>query len=246
MNFNIHIPIPTLKQAYQLFLQNISRIDWYEENGRPYFLQSLKQMNKPLINQMIEERDLLKTDENKYVKKFQHPFEKELYHPERYERLANEILSYKDTFDKIYNKFKAMHDSWGFIILSEYTIDLNMYVGNGSYNAKTGHILLGIKGGGIQVNMSTIKLIMHEMIHLGIENLIVKDKSGKLLLQQEEKERVVDNLCQYVGKGIFDEKLLQFQSITEPYSYMDKLCTGQPQKDLVKEIQRFLKENEKV
>ena len=51
---------------------------------------------------------------------------------------------------------------------------------------------------------------------------------------------------QYVGKGIFDEKLLQFQLITEPYSYMDKLCTGQPQKDLVKEIQRFLKENEKV
>ena len=100
MNFNIHIPTPTLKQAYHLFLQNISRIDWYEENGRPYFLQSLKQMNKTLINQMIEERDLLKTDENKYAKKFQQPFEKELYHPERYERLANEILSYNDMIDK--------------------------------------------------------------------------------------------------------------------------------------------------
>ena len=241
MDFNIQIPKPTLKQAYQLFLQNISRIDWYEKNGRPYFLQSLKQMDKPLINQMIEERDLLKTDENKYVKKFQQPFEKELYHPERYERLANEILSYKDTFDKIYNKFKAMHDSWGFIIWPKYTIDLNMYVENGSYDATTGHILLGIKGGGIQVNISTIKLIMHEMIHLGIENLIVKDKSGKLLLQQEEKERLVDNLCQYVGAGIFDKKLLQFQPITEPYSCMDKLCTGQPKKNLVEEIQDFLK-----
>ena len=54
MKFNIQIPTPTLEQAYQLFLQNITRIDWYEENGRHYFLQSLKQMNKPLINQMIE------------------------------------------------------------------------------------------------------------------------------------------------------------------------------------------------
>ena len=116
-----------------------------------------------------------------------------------------------------------------------------MYVANGTYNADTGHILLGIKGGGIQISDATIKLIMHEMIHAGIENLIVKDKSGKLLLQQNEKERVVDNLCRYVGKGIFDKKLLQFQPIAECCSYMDEFVTGQPKKNLVKEIERFLK-----
>lgn len=67
MQFNIKIPTPTLDQAYSLFLQNIRRIDWYEENGRPYFLATLKQMKKPLINQMIAERKLLKTNEKKYT-----------------------------------------------------------------------------------------------------------------------------------------------------------------------------------
>ena len=167
MPLNIKIPTPTLEQAYELFLQNIKRIDWYEENGRPYFLKTLHQMNKPLIEQMISERALLKTQESKFITQFQKPFELELYHPERYNRIRDEILSYKDVFDKIYKKFKLLNNSWGFVIWPEYVIDLNMYVGNGSYNAKTGHILLGIKGGGIQISMATIKLIMHEMIHLG-------------------------------------------------------------------------------
>ena len=238
---NIQIPIPTLEQAYSLFLQNISWIDWYEGNSRPYFLKSLQQMGKPLINQMIDERGLLKTNKNKYIEKFQQPFEKELYHPERYKRIIDEILSYSNIFNKIHEKFKLMNHSWGFYIFPEYTIDLNMYVGNGIYNANNGHILIGIKGGGVQVNLATIKLIMHEMIHLGIENILIRDKSGKLLLKQEEKERIVDNLCQYVGKDIFDKKLLQFQPITEKCSYIDEFVVGQPQKNLVKEIQKFLK-----
>ena len=241
MLFNIQIPTPSFEQAYALFLRNISRIDWYEANKRPYFLRTLQQMEKPLINQMIEERSLLKTNEARYYTKFKEPFKKELYHSERYQRIADKILSHTDIFDKIYKKFKLMHDSWGFIILPRYVIDLNMYVSNGTYDANSGHILLGIKGGGIQVTEATIKLIMHEMIHLGIEDLIVRDKAGKMLLRQNEKERIVDNLCQYVGHGIFPDDLLTFQEIAKDCSYMDKFVTGQPDKNLLKEIKEFLK-----
>ena len=116
-----------------------------------------------------------------------------------------------------------------------------MYVSNGSYNSNTGHIILGIKGGNIPVNLNTIKLIMHEMVHLGIEKLVVRNQQGELLLKQNEKERVVDNLCQYVGKGIFSDDALKFQKITEPFAYIDEYVTGQPHKNLVKEIQSFLK-----
>lgn len=246
MLFNIQIPTPTGDDAYSLFLNNINRIDWYEENGRPYFLKSLRQMENPLINQMIDERKDLKKDERSYVEKFRSPFLEKLYHPERYERIAHEILSYEDTFDKIYPKFQSMQNSWGFKIWPEYVIDLNMYVSNGSYNSNTGHIILGVKGGGIEINPSTINLVMHEMIHLGIEKLIVRDRQGRTLLQQNEKERVVDNLCRYAGKGVFSDELLQFQKITEPFSYMDAFVREQPQKNLVQEIQRFLNKNNKT
>ena len=187
MPFNIQIPTPNEKEAYSLFLTNINRIDWYEENGRPYFLISLRQMKTPLIDQMIDERQTLKQDEKSYTEKFRQPFHEKLYHPEHYKRIADEILSYKDTFDQIYPKFQSMQDSWGFKVWPEYVLDLNMYVSNGSYNSNTGHIILGIRDGNMPVNLNTIKLITHEMVHLGIEKLVVRDKQGKLLLKQNEK-----------------------------------------------------------
>lgn len=240
MLFNIQIPTPTADAAYNLFLNNINRIDWYEENGRPYFLKSLQQIQNPLIDQMIHERQSLKQDEKSYTEKFRQPFYEKLYRPECYERIANEILSYKDTFDKIYPKFQSMQDSWEFKIWPVYVIDLNMYVSNGSYNSNSGHIILGIKDGSMHADLNTVKLMMHEMVHLGIEKLVVRDKNDNMQLKQNEKERVVDNLCQYVGKGIFPDDTLQFQKITEPFSYMDEFASGQPHKNLVKEIQRFL------
>ena len=48
-----------------------------------------------------------------------------------------------------------------------------------------------------------------------------------------------------MGKDIFPDDALQFQKITEPFSYMDEFVSGQPDKNLVKEIQRFVqKQNE--
>lgn len=241
MALNIQIPVPTAEQAYLLFLQNINRIDWYESNARPYFLKSLRQMENPIINQMIDERKSLKDNEKLYIEKFHQPFAKNLYHPECYQKIADDILSYKDTFDKIHERFQQLHDSWGFKIWPEYVVDLNMYVSNGSYNSNTGHIILGIKNGKIKADLNMIKLIMHEMVHLGIEKSIVRDEQGNILLKQNEKERVVDNLCRYVGKGIFPDDALQFQRITEPFAYMDEFVSGQPRKNLAKEIQSFLK-----
>ena len=98
MLFNIQIPTPTADEAYRLFLNNINRVDWYEENGRPYFLKSLYQMENPLINQMVDERQILKQDEELYIEKFRRPFEERLYHPEHYKRISDEILSYNDKY----------------------------------------------------------------------------------------------------------------------------------------------------
>ena len=156
-----------------------------------------------------------------------------------------------------YDKFEKLNASWGFEILSEYNIDLVAYSIGGKYYRdpqNIGHVVLGF-GNQWDDKSALAHIIVHEMIHLGIEDLIVNPKHLKnALIQQEEKERIVDNLCNYVtAKNIPDFKrkwsngeFSRFQEVSSHCAYMDKVVGSQPRKNLVFAVQDFLKEQGRV
>ena len=87
------------------------------------------------------------------------------------------------------------------------------------------------------------------MIHLGIEDLIINpEHQENPPIRQEEKERIVDNLCIYTMKGFLplgriweNGEKSNYQEVASCADYMDKVVGNQPQTNLVSAVQNFLK-----
>ena len=248
--FNISIQIPDEKSAFLGVSSTILKLDWYVNNGRKNRLEYYQNLNHPLFNKMIEDRHLSEKD---FTSKYIVPFSQELYNKKMYEPYVQKIQEILPVVQSCYDKFEKLNTSWGFEIFPAYHIDLVAYSVGGKYcrdSQNIGHVVLGF-GNQWDDKSALAHIIVHEMIHLGIEDLIINPKRLKNPpIQQEEKERIVDNLCNYVTtKKIPDYKrkwsngdFSRFQEIAAHCSYMDKIVGHQPQRNLVKAIQCFLKE----
>jgi len=252
--FDISICIPTAKEAFSSVKSTIRGLDWYINNGRANRLEYYQKLNHPLLNQMIEERHL---PEDEFTKKYIIPFTQELYNKKMYEPYVQKIQEVLPVVQSCYDKLKKLHTNWGFEILPEYHIDLVAYSVGGKYfrdSQNIGHVILGF-GNQWKDKSALAHIIVHEMIHLGIEDLIINPHQAQNPpVQQEEKERIVDNLCNYVTKDIIpdykrkwkDGTCSRFQEVASHCDYMDKVVGNQPQNNLVQAVQRFLKEQGRV
>ena len=81
------------------------------------------------------------------------------------------------------------------------------YGSGGNYDADDRAIMIRVASGGKfkGTYRDPLETIVHEMMHLGIEEKIVK----KFKLTHWEKERVVDQICQKEFKDIFPAYKLQ-------------------------------------
>ena len=85
--------------------------------------------------------------------------------------------------------FKKYHDQWGFFLPSQYDIRLTLYGPGGSYDPKTGTIIMmTTKEGSFKRGNNPLETLLHEAVHIGIENRIVKEHK----LSHWTKERIVD------------------------------------------------------
>ena len=252
--FDISIKIPDEKSAFLGVASTILKLDWYVNNGRKNRLEYYQNLNHPLFNKMIEDRNLTKKE---FTLKYLIPFAQELYNKKMYEPYVQKIQEVLPVVQTCYEKFEKLNASWGFEILPRYCIDLIAYSVGGKYYRdleNIGHVVLG-SANQWEDKSALAHIIVHEMIHLGIEDLIINPKHLKnALIHQEEKERIVDNLCNYVtAKNIPDFKrkwangeFSRFQEVSAHCAYMDKVVGSQPQKNLVFAVQAFLKEQGRV
>ena len=88
------------------------------------------------------------------------------------------------------------------------------------------------------------------MIHLGIEDLIINpNHEENPPVQQEEKERIVDNLCIYTMEGFLplertwtNGQKSKYQEVASSAAYMDDFVGIQPKNKLTFQgVQEFLK-----
>ena len=249
--FHIQIPLPTPQDAFEMLVSNIRRLDWFIAHNRSNRLDFFLNYPHPIIHEMVQNRHLSQSD---FTLKYQDDFSKKLYDEKRYIPFMKLISDELSVVQACYPKLKRLQESWGFEILSHYQIDLDIFGIGGRYfrdEENTGHILLGT-GSGLKEKAFISHTIVHEMIHLGIEDLIINPNKLKTPpIYQEEKERIVDNLCSYATKKAIPNyqrkwsngSFSRFQEIAQHCAYMDKVVGKQPQKNLVKSIQQFLKEN---
>ena len=75
---NIKIQIPDSKLAFRYLKSSIRQLDWYIQNGRSNRLDYFKNLNNPIINQIIDDRSLpTEIFDNKYFELFHN----NLYNP---------------------------------------------------------------------------------------------------------------------------------------------------------------------
>jgi hypothetical protein len=89
------------------------------------------------------------------------------------------------------DRFAAWERAWGFVRLPRYQVLLTLYGPGGSYDTDHGVItvLTTIDGA---FRIPPLENAVHEMVHMGIERPIV----ARFGLAHEEKERLVDLVCQ--------------------------------------------------
>ena len=239
--FNIKVPVPSAREAFDMLAFQILSLEWFKKNNRMGRWKYYENLNHPLINAMIEDRN---RDETTFTRKYLERFTSELYKKELYAERISLIEQEISKVQACYERFENLKKSWGFEILPEYHVDINLYGMGGSYNRdenNVGHIITG-------QTKNLAVTIGHEMIHLGIEYLIINPKhEAQAPIKQEEKERIVDNLCIYAMNGILplervwkDGKKSPYQEVAAGAAYMDKVVGKQPQNNLVIAVQKFL------
>ncbi len=249
MAFNIKIEVPTADKAFAFLAWQVSRLEWYINHNRSNRLTFLKSLHQPLIDKMINDRDLSK---DQLFAKYVDRFTKELYNKEAYQGALVCARKAVQALQTCYPRYLALQKSWGFEILPEYQIDINLFGIGGSYHRdenNVGHIMTG-DNQKIECPYYA-RLLGHEIIHLGIEDLLINpEHKDKAPIWQEEKERIVDNLCIYVMRGILplyhvwsDGQKSPYQEIAQNASYMDQVIGAQPENNLPLAIKAFLSEH---
>lgn len=174
-------------------------------------------------------------DKTKYYKIFIKDIYKEI--PKTY--MEKMLSDNSDNIDKIFAKLKKLKHNWNFKLFDMYEISLTKWSPGGSYNYHTGAIQIKVNDVGIPTYSTDYQTLIHEIVHMGIEELIVK----KYKLEHWEKEYLVDTICK-----VYLDKLMpgyQIQQSGKKYEKMrDFVNYGSIQKDLPNAIKQYIKNKE--
>jgi hypothetical protein len=157
--------------------------------------------NHPAIIRLEKNPSLLKSEN---LQELGHLFLNEIYEPDFYKKGVANLKPSISVFRHCISLLKPLNSAWNFKLYTKYSIFLTRYGPGGGYWTKpdgTAIIsLLTTKSGAFKLH-SPIHTIVHEIVHLGIEDVPVKPNK----LNHEEKETVTDQICKIVFKDILKD-----------------------------------------
>lgn len=129
-----------------------------------------------------------------------------VYSTSSYEKGINTIKNSISAIKETFNLFNKISTKWEFKLFDEYLIRLTQFGPGGSYDSNKGHIIMKTsKDGLISKRKNPIESIIHEIVHIGIEDIIIQKNN----IPHETKERIVDKFMVHHFKEIFPDYLLQ-------------------------------------
>ncbi|MFA5935191.1 MAG: hypothetical protein WC827_04900 [Candidatus Paceibacterota bacterium] len=151
----------------QRVIDTIKKVDWYIENG-----YNLKNLSFPKILNIERIKDYSEEEiKNAVIGE---------YSDDLYKENENFLI---DNWDKISEEIELAFSKSSLSCQNEYRIHLTKYGIGGSYNLP--NIVIINLNNSFKVGM--LRTIIHEIIHLAIEEDIIKYK-----IDQKQKERIVD------------------------------------------------------
>lgn len=182
----------TADEEFQYLMNVLGKMDFYNQHG-----YKIPIPDHPFFLNISNNLDLLKSLD---IEEARNIFTKEVYNPAFFENGLKTVNKNIELVEKAIKKMEKW-ENWKFKLFPTYQVKLTAYGPGGSYDFNEGNIIMKTKENGEFSRVVPQHTIVHEIIHIGIEESIVK----KFELTHVEKEGLVDSVCaNYFGDLLID------------------------------------------
>jgi hypothetical protein len=188
----IIIRAQTADEEFNYLMNVLNKMDFYNQHG-----YKIPIPNHPFFLNIFNNLDLL---EYLDIEEARNIFKKHVYNKDFFEKGLKTVNKDIELVKKAIKKMEKWKN-WKFKLLPSYQIKLTAYGPGGSYDFNHGIIIIKTKENGEFVKVPYHNIV-HEIIHIGIEESIVK----KFKLTHVEKEGLVDSIC----ANCFDNLLIDY------------------------------------
>lgn len=219
----IVVNIPSAKTEAEYIWRTIQDTKFFEENN---YQVSLPKGN--LINQLKEgsKTDNLQNDDYEKLVKF---IRDSIYNKDDYQEGYDKIKNELHLINKMIQQIDTSQLKWNFRAFETYQVNLTLYGPGGSYNPDEGSVLIYTTSSGQFKNYDNpANTIMHEVVHIGIEESIISNYN----VPHSLKERIVDTfvalnfgqyLPQYKIQDMGDYRLDEFVKEVSDLNELDQI-----------------------
>lgn len=207
---NILFRAQTNQEAFSFVLYLIKKLSWFENNG---YIVGLPKHTAFKI--LYDNRDSIANVTECELERIKHIFNKEIYNYQDFHLGLQLLQVYNEILVTVISRLHELHNQWDFRLMKHYEVVLTLYGPGGNYHFKdeTGYIIMKIDqkiNSDGTLKSSTLGTIIHEMVHIGIEEFVQEYK-----LTHWEKERIVDLICYNCFSDIIPEYHMQKKADTK-------------------------------
>ncbi|MBS3146195.1 hypothetical protein J4471_00700 [Candidatus Woesearchaeota archaeon] len=174
----------TVGEEVEEVWQILNNYSWYKTNGYSLNIPKDKKIDN-LIQISLKEKGLQRKNRNQIKQIIQ-----DTYDEKYFKNGLNVLNSLRQDIHRCFPKFVEYEKLWKFGIHKTYEVIITLYGTEGSYDVQTRRIYILIKKGDQPKRNYFFQTIIHELVHIGIEDFIKKFK-----ITHNEKERIVDLFC---------------------------------------------------
>ncbi|MEM6804902.1 MAG: hypothetical protein AAF696_26125 [Bacteroidota bacterium] len=197
---NIQINIPTAEEEAEYVWRNIQDIKFFDQYG-----YQAKFPTHSLLDSLLEKSRQNSLEEADYEDLLD-LMKEEIYARTDYQNGFQKIDQHRALINQLINRHKSQERRWSFKAFDSYQINLSLYGPGGSYNNEDGSILLfTTKEGSFKQYENPSNTIIHEIIHIGIEESIIQNHK----ISHPDKERIVDRYVSIMFGGQLSDYRVQ-------------------------------------
>ena len=189
MKVNFKVMANNSDQETNLIWDKVQNIDFFEKFN---YLLSLP--DHIIVTNLIKRVKLNTQSKSDYSDLF-NLIKTEIYDIADYRNGINNIYLHLKNVNLSFGCFQNYNKLWNFKYFDEYRILLTLYGPGGEYSPSSGEIImLTTKNGEFRRSSNPLETIIHEMVHIGIEECIIQ----KFDIPHKVKEQIVDYLCCFI------------------------------------------------
>jgi hypothetical protein len=230
MGIKFKVRANSSNQESDLIWNKIENIDFFRKHNYTVSLP-----NHQSVSALISKSMDGKLNENDYIHLSQ-LIKNEIYNEIDYKSGINIINSCINKQKLNFECFQNYNKHWSFKFFNDYKISLTLYGPGGEYRPSDGEIImLTTNDGKFRRGSNPLDTIIHEMVHIGIEDNIIQ----RFSIPHKIKEQIVDIFVQFHFKQIIPNYQIQNFGRNDIKNY---LKTQEDWNDLIEVLIRFEKE----